>query len=76
MDVVTKISNAMHVDLKPSPLVEIRAAGRIEAGSKEWEKVDKEIAAAKKIADADSVKVSKAAAAKIVGGDVKVKGKQ
>ena len=62
MDVVTKISNAMHVDLKPTPHIVIRAAGKIQEGSAEWAKVDKDLAAAQKHFDAELAKTAKAAA--------------
>ena len=45
MDVVTRISTAMCVNLKPSPAIVIQGAGALAEGSAAWAAVDKEVKA-------------------------------
>ena len=43
LDIVTRISTAISVNLRPSPPIVIKAAGGIAAGTPEWAAVDKEL---------------------------------
>jgi hypothetical protein len=75
LDVITRISTAMSVNLKPSPPVVIKAAAQIAEGSAEWAAVDKELKAKAAAAAKAQAAAAGAAAAGSKGKEAKEGGK-